>query len=66
VYDYTVGTVFAVLVADDTHAVGTEAATPALRSVFSCYFAGVDHGVVAGIADVVVAFVAGVAVEACV
>ena len=60
------GTVFAVFVADDTHAVGVEAATPALWSVFSCDFPGVDHGVVAGVADIVVAFVAGVAVVACV
>ena len=61
---YALGSAFSVFVAHDTHAMGAEAAPPACRSVVSGYLACVDKGVVARVANVVVAIVACVAMEA--
>lgn len=50
-------------VADDCHAVGLQTSAPATRAVYTRNFAVGDEGVVAGIANIVVAGFAFVAVE---
>lgn len=62
--DALLGAVWRVLEADDGHAVGLKTAAPAVGAVGLGDFPCSDEAVVAFVADVIVAFVAGIAVEA--